>query len=127
MHEENGSIAFQPAIAMQALTTPVAVPAPVHEVPLPTVLLLAGGAGLAVASLYYSQPLLGVLGADIHATPREIGLVPTLTQLGYALGIFFLAPLGDRIDRRRLILAKAVALTIALLLCAAAPSAGLLL
>jgi predicted MFS family arabinose efflux permease len=127
MRGENDPIVLSPATAMHALTAPAATPAPVHEVPLPTVLLLAGGAGLAVASLYYSQPLLGVLGADIHAGPRAIGLVPTLTQLGYALGIFFLAPLGDRIDRRRLILAKAVALTIALLLCAAAPSAGLLL
>jgi len=100
---------------------------PVHDVPLPTVLLLATGAGLAVASLYYAQPLLGTLGAELGASAREIGLVPTLTQAGYALGIFFLAPLGDRVDRRRLILAKAAALTLALLLCAAAPTSGLLL
>ena len=50
--------------------------------------LLATGAGLAVASLYYSQPMLGVLGASIGASDRAVGLVPTLTQLGYALGIF---------------------------------------
>ena len=98
-----------------------------HDVPLPTVLLLASGAGLAVASLYYAQPLLGTLGADIGATPREIGLVPTLTQVGYALGIFFLTPLGDRLDRRALILAKTALLALALLLCAAAPSPRLLL
>jgi predicted MFS family arabinose efflux permease len=95
--------------------------------PTPLVLLLATGAGLGVASLYYSQPMLGVLGADIGASAREVGWIPTLTQLGYALGILFLAPLGDRIDRRRMILAKAAALTLALLLAAASPSIGMLL
>lgn len=91
------------------------------------VLLLASGAGLAVASLYYSQPMLGVLGADIGASTREVGLMPTLTQLGYALGILFLAPLGDRLDRRLIILLKAAALTVALLLAAASPSIHVLL
>jgi predicted MFS family arabinose efflux permease len=91
------------------------------------VLLLASGAGLAVASLYYSQPMLGVLGADIGASAREVGLMPTLTQLGYALGILFLAPLGDRLDRRLIILLKAAALTAALLLAAASPSIHVLL
>ena len=65
------------------------------------VLLLAAAAGFAVASLYYSQPILAVLVADIHASERAVGLVPTLTQLGYALGILLLAPLGDRFDRQR--------------------------
>lgn len=91
------------------------------------VLLLASGAGLAVASLYYSQPMLGVLSADIGASTREVGLMPTLTQLGYALGILFLAPLGDRLDRRLIILLKAAALTAALLLAAASPSIHVLL
>ena len=93
----------------------------------PLILLLAGGAGLAVASLYYSQPMLGVLGTDIGASVRSVGLVPTLTQLGYAMGIFFLAPLGDRYDRRSIILTKAAVLCAALLLAAAAPSIATLL
>ena len=90
-------------------------------------LLLASGAGLAVASLYYAQPMLGVLGPDIGAPDRAIGLVPTLTQLGYALGLLLLAPLGDRYDRRRIILAKAAVLCVALLLAGMAPSITLLL
>ncbi|WP_184859270.1 MFS transporter [Acidovorax soli] len=99
------------------------------EVQLPTsrVLLLATGAGLGVASLYYSQPMLGVLGADLGASAQAVGQVPTLTQLGYALGILLLAPLGDRFDRRRIIVAKAAALVAALLLAALAPSIGVLL
>lgn len=78
--------------------------------------LLAAAAGFSVASLYYSQPILGVLGADIQASDRAVGLVPTLTQIGYALGILLLAPLGDRYDRRRIIVIKAWVLALALLL-----------
>lgn len=93
----------------------------------PRVLLLAAGAGFGVAALYYSQPMLGILGADLQASTRTIGLMPTLTQLGYALGILLLAPLGDRFNRKRIILAKAVVLLAALLLSALAPSIGWLL
>lgn len=91
-------------------------------VPGALVALLATGAALAVASLYYSQPMLGALGADIGASDTAVGLVPMLTQLGYALGILLLSPLGDRYDRRRIILVKAAALCAALLLGGVAPS-----
>ncbi|HEY6772635.1 MAG TPA: MFS transporter [Oxalicibacterium sp.] len=101
---------------------------PTHAaVPAPLILLMATGAGLAVASLYYSQPMLGLLGTDIHASDSMIGWVPTLTQLGYALGILLLAPLGDRYDRRTIILAKAALLTLALLGSGLAPGIGTLL
>ena len=98
-----------------------------RDLPASLVLLLATGAGLSVASLYYAQPMLGVLGADIGASGRAVGFIPTLTQLGYALGILLLAPLGDRFDRRRIVLAKAAALCAALLVAGAAPSIGVLL
>jgi predicted MFS family arabinose efflux permease len=90
-------------------------------------LLLAISAGLAVAAIYYSQPMLGVLGADFNANAGAMGLVPTLTTLGYAMGILFLAPLGDRYDRRTIILGKASALFAALLLAASAPTLTVLL
>nr|WP_308789507.1 MFS transporter [Polyangium mundeleinium] len=90
-------------------------------------LLLATGAGLSVASLYYSQPMLGVLGSDLQAGDRLVGLVPTMTQLGYALGILLLAPLGDRYDRRSIILVKAALLSLALLLGGFAPGIASLL
>lgn len=96
-------------------------------VPAPLILLMATGAGLAVASLYYSQPMLALLGADIHASDRMIGWVPTLTQLGYALGILLLAPLGDRYDRRTIILVKAALLVLALLGSGLAPGIASLL
>lgn len=93
----------------------------------PLVLLLASGAGLAVASIYYSQPMLGVLGGALGASARDTGFVPTLTQLGYALGILLLAPLGDRFDRRHLILLKTVLLAVALLASGLAPGLPALL
>lgn len=89
--------------------------------------LLATGTGLAVASNYYCQPMLAVIAADLHAGDRMIGLVPMFSQLGYAGGILLLAPLGDRVDRRKIILAKAALLTAALLLAASAPSLAALL
>jgi len=79
------------------------------------VFLLACAAGLSVAAIYYNQPMLGMLAAQFSASPAEIGRVPTFTQIGYALGIFFLAPLGDRYDRRNIILTKILVLTLALL------------
>lgn len=98
-----------------------------NQLPASLLLLLASGAGLAVASLYYAQPMLGILGADIGVSDRAVGMVPMLTQLGYALGILLLAPLGDRYDRRRIILIKAAALTIALMLAGASSGIGMLL
>lgn len=87
----------------------------------PLILLLAVAAGVSVASLYYSQPMLGTLVDDLHASDRQVGLVPTLAQLGYALGILLLAPLGDRFDRRRIILIKTALLALALLASGLAP------
>ncbi len=78
--------------------------------------LLAMTAGLAVASLYYCQPLLGLLKSELHAGSREVGYIPTLTQLGYALGMFLLTPLGDCYDRRKLITIKGLMLMMALVI-----------
>ncbi|MFJ2994508.1 MFS transporter [Pandoraea sp. NPDC087047] len=91
------------------------------------ILLLATGTGLTVASLYYAQPMLGIMTDDIHAANTTVGWVPTLTQLGYALGILLLVPLGDRFDRRRIVLIKGAILSLALLLAAVAPGIGTLL
>lgn len=82
-----------------------------------TIFILAIGAGFSVASIYYAQPLLPLMGADLHLSIAGMGLVPTLTQAGYALGILFLLPLGDRHDRRALILFKSAALALFLLGC----------
>lgn len=103
-------------------------PSPALAAPRPALLhLLAVGAGLSVASIYYAQPLLGVIAADLQAPAWLAGWIPTATQLGYAVGLLLLGPLADRFDRRRVILAKTVLLLAALLVAAAAPSVHMLL
>ncbi|MFK0379295.1 MFS transporter [Pandoraea sp. NPDC090278] len=104
-----------------------ATPRPQPELSARLILLLATGTGLTVASLYYAQPMLGIMTDDIHAANTTVGWVPTLTQLGYALGILLLVPMGDIIDRRRIVLIKGAILTLALLLAAFAPGIGTLL
>lgn len=100
---------------------------PELDIPRSLVLLLATGAGLGVASLYYCQPMLNVMSTNLRTGEGAIGAVPTFTQLGYAFGILFLSPLGDRYDRRSIILAKASFLAVALALSGMATGLGLLL
>lgn len=92
--------------------------------PLPPSLLflLAAAAGIMVANIYYNQPMLGLLARDFAVGGAEIASVPVLTQVGYALGLLLLSPLGDMVERKRLILMTAAALTAALVATAAAPN-----
>lgn len=86
------------------------------------VAFLAIGCGLAVASIYYNQPMLSVLASDLGTTPERIGFIPTATQVGYGAGILLFAPLGDMLDRRRVIVVKAIALAASLVLAGLASS-----
>ncbi|MFU0919650.1 MFS transporter [Kluyvera sichuanensis] len=79
------------------------------------IFILALGAGFSVAAIYYAQPLLPLMGSTLNLSVEGMGLIPTLTQAGYALGILFLLPLGDRYDRRTLILLKSLSLAVLLL------------
>ncbi|WP_443062004.1 MFS transporter [Streptomyces sp. NBC_00490] len=92
-----------------------------------TVILFAVACGAAVANVYFSQPLLVTMGHDLAMSPALIGSVVTLTHVGYGLGLFFLVPLGDLADRRRLIVAQLVLLVGALAVIAAAHTAVILL
>ncbi|AOK58718.1 MFS transporter [Burkholderia ubonensis] len=85
-------------------------------------LLLATIAGVSVANIYYNQPLLDSFRAAFPDHASWIGAIPTATQLGYAAGMLLLAPLGDRFDRRLLILLQIAGLSVALVAAAAAPS-----
>ncbi len=87
---------------------------------------LATAACLTVGNIYFLQPLLPGVAREFGATPRDVGLTPMLTQVGYGLGMLVFVPLGDIVERRRLMLALLGAVSVALLGCAAAPSLGLL-
>jgi predicted MFS family arabinose efflux permease len=67
--------------------------------------LLAIAAGAIVANLYYAQPLLPAMARDVGASDQALGAVPMATQLGYGAGMLALVPLGDRLERRGLIVA----------------------
>ncbi len=82
---------------------------------------MAIACGITVANLYYNQPLLALLAREFHTSARAVGLIPTLTQVGYALGILLLVPLGDLLERRRLIVTMMGLTAVALALAAASP------
>ena len=84
--------------------------------------MMAITSGAVVANLYYNQPLLAIMQQSFHASAHAAGLIPMLTQIGYALGIFLLVPLGDLIERRRLILTMMVLTTVALAAAALSPN-----
>ena len=87
-------------------------------------LLLAGTAAATVANLYYAQPLLPEMARSLGVTAQQVGWMPMLTQIGYAVGMFLFIPLGDTVERRRLILQLVLATAAALLAASLAPGAG---
>jgi predicted MFS family arabinose efflux permease len=91
-----------------------------------TTLIFAVAAGAAVANIYYLQPILAVIAADLHATPRTVGLVSMALQVGYALGILAFVPLGDIIQRRGLIVGLFGVAAVCLACAAAAANITLL-
>jgi predicted MFS family arabinose efflux permease len=90
------------------------------------VLLFAAACGLSVANIYVAHPLLGAMARDMDVSPATVGGVVTLTQVGYALGLIFVVPLGDLIDRRRLIVGQAILSSAALAVVGLAPNAATL-
>lgn len=76
-------------------------------------------AGIAVANIYYNQPLLGLIEAS-YPNSWAVGLIPTATQFGYAIGLLFLVPLGDLVERRRIIIVQFIVLAVALAFAAIA-------
>ncbi|ABF43478.1 major facilitator superfamily (MFS) transporter [Candidatus Koribacter versatilis Ellin345] len=91
-----------------------------------TTLLMAIGVGVAVANIYYCQPLLGIMAQDLHVSERHTGWIATLTQVGTAIGMLLFVPLGDIAERRKLTVRMCVFVAFAALLTALAPSFSLL-
>lgn len=89
-------------------------------------LIFAVAAGLSVANIYYAQPLLDSIARDFGISAAAVGLVVTLTQVGYGMGLIFIVPLGDLIDRRRLLIIQGILSVIALLAVATARTEAIL-
>ena len=71
--------------------------------------MFAAACGLVAANLYYGQPLAGPISRELGFSPAATGLIVTLTQIGYGLGLLLIVPLGDLLENRRLVLVLTVA------------------
>jgi predicted MFS family arabinose efflux permease len=107
-----------------------AVPAPAALTPARlrrVILVLSVACGMAVANIYYSQPLLGRISSAFDVSQGRTELVVTLTQLGYAIGLFLLVPLGDLLENRALVSRTLLVTAAALLAAGLAPNFGVFL
>ena len=83
--------------------------------------------GLAVANVYSAQPLLESIAASLNVSPGSIGAVVTATQIGYAIGLIVLVPLGDCVNRKKLVVIQLLLSVLALTAAAFAPDLTTLL
>ncbi len=87
-----------------------------------TIWVLAGAAAVAVANLYYAQPLAAVMARDLAVSESRLGLALMLGQIGYALGMLLLVPLGDVRERRGMLVATALGASVSLVGVALGPT-----
>ncbi|MGA8854257.1 MAG: MFS transporter [Christiangramia sp.] len=88
----------------------------------PVLYLMSAGAGLVVANNYYNQPLLNLIAKDFGVSESAVSNIPLFTQLGYAFGLLFIIPLGDKFPRKKMVMIDFVVIIISLLIMAIAPS-----
>ncbi|CAM8376385.1 MFS transporter [Enterobacter asburiae] len=100
---------------------------PSADMPRSMVWLFATASGLSVANVYYAQPLLDALANDFGISHAAVGGVVTATQIGCALALLLVVPLGDKVDRRRLMTVQLIALVVALVSVSMAQSSSALL
>ncbi|MDQ0874505.1 putative MFS family arabinose efflux permease [Paenibacillus sp. V4I3] len=81
-------------------------------------MLLATACGIIVANLYYAQPLVGLISSSIGLSASSAGLIVTLTQIGYVVGLLFIVPLGDIVENRRLVVLSLLLTAVALIVTA---------
>ncbi|MFE6282938.1 MFS transporter [Streptomyces sp. NPDC057877] len=89
-------------------------------------ILIAVCSAVTAANIYLAAPLLTLIARDFGSTPSAVAWIASVAQLGYAVGLLFFAPLGDGVNRRRLVGALTLVTTVALAASAAAPGTGAL-
>lgn len=99
---------------------------PARQLDAALVWLMALTCGLVVANIYYNQPLLAAIGRTFHVTDSHASLIATATQVGYTLGMLLVVPLGDKLERKRLMLWMLLGAAGCLGAAALAPTFGLL-
>ncbi|MDR5759954.1 MFS transporter [Caballeronia sp. LZ035] len=93
------------------MSTPTSTPldgTPHIELTRGLIALFAFCCGAIVANLYYAQPITELIAPDLHMAGGTASLIVSLTQIGYALGLFFIVPLGDLLENRKLMIATAL-------------------
>ena len=123
----SGRNAREPSLRFVAVTSPTTHSAPQHPPSRRLIWLLTVVTGASVANLYYNQPLLADIARTFRTAQRSAGAIATLTQVGYAVGLLLFVPLGDVVERRRLIVTLLCCVTGALLLAGLGPSLGVVL
>jgi len=86
------------------------------------VLIMAFVCAVSAANLYYIQPLLAVMRHGFGVSAGQMGAIPTILQIGYALGLLLIVPLGDYYNQRSLILSMLILVALALAAMASAPT-----
>ncbi|MEX6003881.1 hypothetical protein AB6H14_18610 [Providencia vermicola] len=97
-----------------------------HELSSVRILMLAIICCIVVANIYFNQSVLNLIAGSFPNEWKAVSLIPMATQLGYAAGLFLLIPLGDYIERQRLILRQVQVLFLALIGMILSPTASVL-
>lgn len=88
------------------------------KIPTWLTILMATACGIIVANLYYAQPLVGIISSSVGLSANTSGLIVTLTQIGYVVGLLFIVPLGDILENRKLIVSSLLITAVALVITA---------
>lgn len=113
---------------VQETTAATAPPADANRSDISRVLwIMALTAGAGISNVFYIQSMVDVIGQSLAMPAADLGLLPASTIGGYSLGLFFLVPLGDRFNRRNLILCQLAAVVVSLLIMASAPNSTIFL
>jgi predicted MFS family arabinose efflux permease len=118
---------WRPAPQRYRMSTNIAQSAKAPGISTLLTLLFAVSGGAAVGNLYWAQPLLADIAQSFGVSAASAGSLVTTTQIGYAIGIILIVPLGDVLNRRRLIPVVMGCSALALVACAMAPSFTMLL